>query len=305
MDSSDLKLAIFAFKGRGTEYMSTEIVLMVHGRRLLYCLSSRRTIVVITIVLIVFTFASVYSIRHSSEAIKYFSVTDLLHTDFNTATKKLIPRLIHQTWRNHTIPAQWQDTVNSIHEYNTNSNNTFEYRLWTNQMIIKFMKENYFRFYQETFRKYPYEIQKIDAFRYFLMYHFGGVYIDMDIGCKKALWPLPQSIEHKASGVNVAVFPETRPFGVSNDFLISTVRHPLYEKIIHQTLSRWKYNFLSNYLTVMVTTGPLFLTLQLYLYPNKSDGTIYILEHALYNGRSQSFIRHTQVRLTAVELFRI
>jgi mannosyltransferase OCH1-like enzyme len=33
------------------------------------------------------------------------------------------------------------------------------------------------------FNSYPFPISKTDAGRYFLLYHYGGVYSDLDIGC--------------------------------------------------------------------------------------------------------------------------
>ena len=32
----------------------------------------------------------------------------------------------------------------------------------------------------ETFDGYPYPIQRADAIRYFVLHHFGGIYIDLD-----------------------------------------------------------------------------------------------------------------------------
>lgn len=32
----------------------------------------------------------------------------------------------------------------------------------------------------ETFDSYPYPIQRADAIRYFVLHHFGGIYIDLD-----------------------------------------------------------------------------------------------------------------------------
>jgi len=32
----------------------------------------------------------------------------------------------------------------------------------------------------ETFDAYPYPIQRADAIRYFVLHHYGGIYIDLD-----------------------------------------------------------------------------------------------------------------------------
>ena len=36
------------------------------------------------------------------------------------------------------------------------------------------------------FNSYQYEIQRCDVIRYFLLYHYGGIYADMDYFCSKS-----------------------------------------------------------------------------------------------------------------------
>ena len=39
----------------------------------------------------------------------------------------------------------------------------------------------------ETFKSYPFNIQRADAIRYMVLEHYGGVYIDLDIICRRRL----------------------------------------------------------------------------------------------------------------------
>jgi mannosyltransferase OCH1-like enzyme len=41
----------------------------------------------------------------------------------------------------------------------------------------------------ETFDGYPYPIQRADAIRYFVLHHFGGIYIDLDDVRIRQTWP--------------------------------------------------------------------------------------------------------------------
>lgn len=92
-----------------------------------------------------------------------------------------VPKIIHQTWKNEQIPAHlklMQETVIQHHS-------DYEYKFWTDADIEIFLKEFYpntFQFYQNNF---PYIIQKIDFVRLLLLYHFGGIYIDLDSVCIK------------------------------------------------------------------------------------------------------------------------
>lgn len=52
-------------------------------------------------------------------------------------------------------------------------------KLWTDQSARSFIAENY-PWFLETFDSYPYAIQRADVIRYFILAHFGGIYIDLD-----------------------------------------------------------------------------------------------------------------------------
>lgn len=41
-----------------------------------------------------------------------------------------------------------------------------------------------------TFDSYKYPIQRADAIRYFVLHRFGGIYMDLDVGCKRDFAPL-------------------------------------------------------------------------------------------------------------------
>lgn len=101
----------------------------------------------------------------------------------NTAHLQRIPRIIHQTWKTQDVPLHWNQTVATVRQYNAD---TFEYRLWTDDDMHKFVREKEPYFYEHTFLTYPFNIQRIDAFRYVILYHLGGIYIDMDNGCRRS-----------------------------------------------------------------------------------------------------------------------
>lgn len=61
--------------------------------------------------------------------------------------------------------------------------------------------------------------------RYFLLYHYGGIYIDLDMGCKKRLDFMLQ--------YNFTA-PLTHPGGISNDVLAAAPGNPY----LHRCLGR-------------------------------------------------------------------
>ena len=147
--------------------------------------------------------------------------------------------------------------------------------LWTDAGSREFIAEHY-PWFLDTFDNYTYPIQRADAIRYFVLYHFGGVYIDLDIGCIRPVDPLL---------IYPVILPKTIPVGVSNDLMFAEQHHPLLEQTIHN-LVNFDHSWVLNYPTVMFSTGPMFLSAQYGLYtaahPNTAFQDIRILPKALY-----------------------
>lgn len=89
-----------------------------------------------------------------------------------------IPKIIHQTWKNSIVPEHWK----SSHE-GWESLEGFEYRLWTDEDNRELIATKY-PWFLEKFDSYKYPIQRADAIRYFILYEYGGVYVDLDIAPK-------------------------------------------------------------------------------------------------------------------------
>lgn len=147
--------------------------------------------------------------------------------------------------------------------------------LWTDASSREFIANNYVWFL-ETFDGYTYPIQRADAIRYFVLHHYGGVYLDLDVGCLRPLDPLL---------VYPVILPKTIPVGVSNDLMFAEQGHPLLDQAIHNLIT-FDHSWILNYPTVMFSTGPMFLSAQYGLYssshPTTSVGDIRILPKSLY-----------------------
>jgi mannosyltransferase OCH1-like enzyme len=183
-------------------------------------------------------------------------------------SNRRIPRLIHQTWKNNTIPLKWNETTQSVRQLNADH---FEYRMWTDEDMHAFFRQEEPHLYQTTFLTYPFDIQRVDAFRYVLLHRLGGIYIDMDDGCRMSFETVLEIIEMlDPQSSHLAGFPLTDPFGVSNGFMFSTKGHPLFAQLIsHLPFSN--RNYLVNYLTVLLSAGPLYLTMREHLFDRFSE----------------------------------
>ena len=230
-------------------------------------------------------------IRHDSEAPT--SPFDSLATHKHTA--ELIPRIIHQTYKTVDVPDKWLDAYNSCKATHQASNWT--HVLWTDEDAANFIAANYPWFF-DTYTRYPYAIQRADAMRYFILHHYGGFYLDLDVGCRRDLSPLLKY---------AAIFPKTKPFGVSNDVMAAAKGHPLFQQLISslKANSRW---FGTKYPTVIFSTGPMFVSLEIVKYlrtngrrhgattaalaPAADVLSVRILHPTLYSASETSFFTH-------------
>lgn len=102
----------------------------------------------------------------------------------------MVPQIIHQTWKTDQIPPQWNKFVESWLHYHPG----WQYKLWTNDDGYEFVRQFYPEFY-DTYCGYPYDIQRADAIRYLTVYHYGGIYADLDFECLQSFEGLRDSTE--------------------------------------------------------------------------------------------------------------
>lgn len=181
-----------------------------------------------------------------------------------------MPRIIHQTWKSNVLPEKWRVAWRQCREGMPD----YTFKLWTDDMSREFMAKHY-PDELEMFDGYPYPIQRADSIRYFLLHHFGGVYMDLDIGCRRRIDPL-------LTGEWDVLLPITAPVGVSNDLLVSTTGSAFFKQTI-DNLKKFNHNYVMPYATVMFSTGPMFLSAQRAVYSHKHDAhELRVLPTSLY-----------------------
>jgi len=97
-------------------------------------------------------------------------------------------RQIHFSWKTKKIPKKFQTWVNSWKLYNP----SWETKLWTDEDNRNFLKEHYQEFL-EIYDGYSSNIERADSMRYFYLYHFGGLYVDLDFECLRNIESLLNS----------------------------------------------------------------------------------------------------------------
>jgi mannosyltransferase OCH1-like enzyme len=162
-----------------------------------------------------------------------------------------IPKIIHQTgptdktkW--HPMWEKWSESW-KIHFPD------FEYKLWTDEMMDHFMKTEFPVFYKSHYIKYPKHIQRVDVWRYFCLYKYGGIYADLDFECFSNF---SKNLKHDK--VNIAESPYKPYEQFQNALMISPPKHKFW-LYIFQDLTNQSIRREIHFHDVLNTTGPILI----------------------------------------------
>lgn len=88
-----------------------------------------------------------------------------------------IPRILHQTFASKTLPDPLAENTEALRARNSG----WDYRLWDDGDIERFIAEEYGAGVLERYRRIApgYGAARADLFRYLLIYRLGGVYLDI------------------------------------------------------------------------------------------------------------------------------
>jgi len=158
----------------------------------------------------------------------------------------LIPKIIHQTWKTTNVPfdifeKKWIKSWKKFHP-------DWQYKLWTDKDIRNLVKKHY-KWFLKTYDNYDAPIKRVDAGKYIILDHEGGLYADLDYECLKNFEPLLLdnicflSCEYESLAGPVC----------SNALMASVSKHPFWEEVFKQ-LPKNKDGHILN------AAGPFFLT---------------------------------------------
>lgn len=172
-----------------------------------------------------------------------------------------IPRIIHQTWKDRTIPPAWEAYHRSWRRHHP----AWELRLWTDHDLRELIRRDY-AWFLPIYDGYPHPIQRVDAARYFMLHRYGGLYVDLDFECLRPLDDLLAAHE-VVLGVEPAAhgaLHKARTRGleriVCNALCASTPAHPFWEHVFRRLVAaHWEPDPLD-------ATGPFFMTRALATY---------------------------------------
>jgi hypothetical protein len=90
----------------------------------------------------------------------------------------MIPKIIHQTWKDKHLPPILYNLVSENMKFL--KSNGYELMFWTDDMILELINKEYPHFYN-IYKFARTGVQRGDIARILLVYHYGGIYIDLDV----------------------------------------------------------------------------------------------------------------------------
>lgn len=167
----------------------------------------------------------------------------------------MIPKILHQIWFQGYD--KMPEKIKKSHLNCKKINKNFKIMFWDENKINIFLKQysEYYKFYINLSRI----IYKIDYARLVILYHYGGVFIDMDVSCVKNL----ESLLEKYSDKKLLISKLQRAaklYGleVNNAFYASVPKNNFfiyYLNYIHKLFDEYKDSN-DNMNKVFQTTGP-------------------------------------------------
>lgn len=122
-------------------------------------------------------------------------------------------------------------------------------QLWTEPKSRNFIKE-YYPWFLHTYDAYRFPDQRVDTVRYFLLRHYGGIYIDLDNGCLSNLEPLLYLPAFTTDGGRGAL---------SNNILGGSPGHRFWVTMT-DSLRAYDWNWGFPYVTISYASGQWFET---------------------------------------------
>lgn len=183
---------------------------------------------------------------------------DYSFEDFDNYLDRQVTPIVHQIWFG-TIPnpIAAKAEYKKLKQYRdswTLHNPHLVHVVWNKSHCLELLKTHYAE-YVDLFTSYPYEIQRCDAIRYFILHRYGGIYADMDYRCIKSFEPL-----FKTWNKDV-YFVQTPNLGGPSNSLMVSKKNALFWKrcFIELDRVRERNSMFGKHVVVMYTTGPHFL----------------------------------------------
>lgn len=168
-------------------------------------------------------------------------------------------KIIHQIWfgnipNKKVAKKDFEGLIKYRDSWVTN-NPTWKYICWDLE-LCKELVNKYYPQHKEMYDNYPYQIQRCDCVRYFILHRYGGLYADMDYCCVR---PWDEVVETYNRDIYLVETPNKIGYKthISNSLMFSRPNHVFWSKLfIALEQNQTAPIYYGRHMTIMFTTGP-------------------------------------------------
>lgn len=168
-----------------------------------------------------------------------------------------IPKIIHQIWwqGSNKIPKKMLNYRKSW----TTKHTDFTFIIWDKYLFEHLLHRLNIPIFNKIYIELPYIIQKIDFCKYIVLYHYGGLYVDIDTICEK---PIHTFLNIKNLIVSkLKVYKKLNIYLVNNGVIFCKKKHIFFYYLIIEIYKNRKQKIYQNKdLYILESTGPLLFT---------------------------------------------
>lgn len=175
-----------------------------------------------------------------------------------------IPKIIHHIWLGSPVPEELQEIMHTW----VVKHPGWRYKIWTDDDMAQFPLYN-----RELYENSVNLGQKSDIARYEILYHLGGVYVDVDTECLQ-----PVDVLHHMFDFYIGIQPLDSGFlQLGIGVIGSKPKHPILKQLILQMKKNAQVSK-----GAPTKTGPVYCTKVFYAYAGKQEGLIDVALPASY-----------------------
>jgi mannosyltransferase OCH1-like enzyme/UDP:flavonoid glycosyltransferase YjiC (YdhE family)/GT2 family glycosyltransferase len=202
---------------------------------------------------------------HAGSPLEFIAQGSVPELKSKTGTTMIqeIPPVIHVLWKDRNLP---RDLAAYLSTWITHHPN-WTCLLWTDEDCREFLRRHY-SWFLSIYEGYPEPIKRVDAVRYFILNHCGGLYVDMDFECFRSIHPLLAGKQLvfglEPAGHLDAPIARQRNLDriIGNALMASVPGHPFWEHVFKQLVANHKLQ------GPLDATGPFMLTRAITSYPH-------------------------------------
>lgn len=162
------------------------------------------------------------------------------------------------SYKTRVLPERWKDTPETWQTLHPD----WTYMFWTDEDNRTFV-ERVDPTFLPLFDAYPYPIQRADAIRYYILKHYGGIYVDLDMQANQSFEPVFRELEqqNKETGLFHSCNSVLSHSLLTNSIMIATPQSTFFDKVIEVMKARahsssFHFYTLFPHTTIFKTTGP-------------------------------------------------